>query len=186
MILMPDSSEDEAQRERNQTLAMTKRLVPALKRRGYRFVRLDEIPQVQTAALVRSQVVLAVEGGRPMALDPEGGDEVAPDFSENAPRVPFGVAPLADGSFALRARNGLLLSQPGAGTGLVTATSLKAGPRESFRLEALGAEGCAIRSATGGYFTVTDTKRGPRLAVTAKRRRRVAIRRIPPDRRGVV
>jgi hypothetical protein len=175
MILMHDSSEDDALRPRNQTLLMTKRMVPALKRKGYRFVGLDEIPQVRTAALVRSQVVLAADGGRPVALDPRGGDELAPDLPEDAPRVPFGVAPLAAGRFALRARNGLFLSETGAGSGLVTATSPEAGPRESFRLESLGASGFAVRSATGGYFTVTDTERGPRLAVTPQRRARLAF-----------
>jgi peptidoglycan/xylan/chitin deacetylase (PgdA/CDA1 family) len=177
MILMHDSSDDDALRPRNQTMLMTKRMVPELKRKGYRFVRLDEIPQVRTAAPVRSQVVLAVDGGGPLALDPGGGDEIAPDFTEKALRVPFGVVPLAAGRFALRARNGLFLSEPGAGagTGLVTATSPEAGPRESFRFEALGASGFAVRSATGGYITVTDTERGPRLAVTSRGRERLAF-----------
>ena len=32
---------------RNRTMEMTKLLVPALKKRGYRFVPLDAVPQVQ-------------------------------------------------------------------------------------------------------------------------------------------
>lgn len=47
IILMHDSSEEEPVRRRNQTLAMTKILVPLLQQRGYRFVRLDVVPQVR-------------------------------------------------------------------------------------------------------------------------------------------
>jgi peptidoglycan/xylan/chitin deacetylase (PgdA/CDA1 family) len=175
LILMHDSSEDDALRPRNQTLLMSKRLVPELKRIGYRFVRLDEIPQVRCVAMVRSQVVLGADGGPPLTLEPGGGDEIVPDYSGNAPRIPFGVAPLIAGWFALRARNGLFLSGPGTATGLIRASSPEAGPRESFCLEALGAAGFAVRSATSGYLTLTDTERGPCLAVTPHRRGRLAF-----------
>jgi peptidoglycan/xylan/chitin deacetylase (PgdA/CDA1 family) len=49
IILMHDSSEEESVRLRNQTMQMTKILVPLLKKRGYRFVRLDAVPQVAIA-----------------------------------------------------------------------------------------------------------------------------------------
>jgi peptidoglycan/xylan/chitin deacetylase (PgdA/CDA1 family) len=49
IILMHDSSEEEVIRRRNRTMQMTKILVPLLKKRGYRFIRLDAVPQVQDA-----------------------------------------------------------------------------------------------------------------------------------------
>jgi peptidoglycan/xylan/chitin deacetylase (PgdA/CDA1 family) len=49
IILMHDSSEDEFVRKRNQTMQMTKILVPALRKREYHFVRLDAVPQVREA-----------------------------------------------------------------------------------------------------------------------------------------
>ncbi len=49
IILMHDSSAEEFIRDRNQTMQMTKSLVPALKERGYSFVRLDTVPQVEAA-----------------------------------------------------------------------------------------------------------------------------------------
>ena len=49
IILMHDSSDDPAIRANNRTFEATQLLVAALKPRGYRFVRLDEIPQVQAA-----------------------------------------------------------------------------------------------------------------------------------------
>jgi len=50
ILLLHDSSEQEEMRPRNRTAELTARLVPALKARGYRFVRLDEVPQVRAAA----------------------------------------------------------------------------------------------------------------------------------------
>jgi peptidoglycan/xylan/chitin deacetylase (PgdA/CDA1 family) len=49
IVLMHDSSEEEYVRRHNQTMRMTKLLVPQLKERGYRFVRLDEVPSVREA-----------------------------------------------------------------------------------------------------------------------------------------
>ncbi len=49
IVLMHDSSEDPAVRPRNQALEATRLLVPALKADGYRFVGLDEVPQVRSA-----------------------------------------------------------------------------------------------------------------------------------------
>ncbi len=49
IILMHDSSDDPAIGANNRTAEVTQLLVVALKQRGYRFVRLDQIPQVQSA-----------------------------------------------------------------------------------------------------------------------------------------
>jgi peptidoglycan/xylan/chitin deacetylase (PgdA/CDA1 family) len=49
IVLMHDCSEEPAQQRRNCTAAMTRLLVPLLKERGYRFVGLDEAPQVRAA-----------------------------------------------------------------------------------------------------------------------------------------
>ena len=40
---MHDSSEEEAVRANNRTLELTKRIVPVLEERGYRFVGLDQV-----------------------------------------------------------------------------------------------------------------------------------------------
>ncbi len=49
IILMHDSCEEADGRAKNQALAMTRCLMPLLKARGFRFVRLDEIPPIQAA-----------------------------------------------------------------------------------------------------------------------------------------
>jgi peptidoglycan/xylan/chitin deacetylase (PgdA/CDA1 family) len=53
ILLLHDSSDDERLVARNRTAELTVRLVPELKRRGYRFVGLDEVPQVRAAARAR-------------------------------------------------------------------------------------------------------------------------------------
>lgn len=50
ILLLHDSSEENDVRPRNRTCEMTQLLVPRLKARGYRFVRLDEVPRVHRAA----------------------------------------------------------------------------------------------------------------------------------------
>ncbi len=49
IVLMHDSSEDPDVRPRNRALEATRLLVPALRAEGYRFVALDDVPQVRSA-----------------------------------------------------------------------------------------------------------------------------------------
>jgi hypothetical protein len=46
IILMHDSSEKAEQITLNRTMELTKLLVPALRERGYRFARLDAVPEL--------------------------------------------------------------------------------------------------------------------------------------------
>jgi peptidoglycan/xylan/chitin deacetylase (PgdA/CDA1 family) len=61
IILMHDSSAEEFLRVRNRTWQMTTILVPLLQARGYRFVRLDAIPQVRAAAGAGGRGLLSTE-----------------------------------------------------------------------------------------------------------------------------
>jgi peptidoglycan/xylan/chitin deacetylase (PgdA/CDA1 family) len=47
IVLLHDSSDDEAIRRQNRTLELTMRLVPVLRYRGYKFVSLYQLPQVE-------------------------------------------------------------------------------------------------------------------------------------------
>jgi peptidoglycan/xylan/chitin deacetylase (PgdA/CDA1 family) len=54
IVLLHDSSEDPTQAARNRAGELTRHLVPALLERGYRFLRVDEAPQV-AAAMARGR-----------------------------------------------------------------------------------------------------------------------------------
>lgn len=172
IILMHDSSEDPEMRPRNQTYQMTRYLVPELKRRGFRFVGLDRVPQAASAAGVRSLVSLAAEGAPSLIVDVEAGDAIMPGPA-GAPAARFGVVPLDGDAFALRAPNGLFLSvsesKGPAGDSTVAADGTAAGLRQRLRLEVLGRGRHAIRTHGDRYLALVDTEAGRRIAATARR-----------------
>ncbi len=68
IVLMHDSSEDPAVARNNQILAVARRIVPVLKANGYRFVRLDAVPQAREAMAalhLTSPVTAETESGVP-------------------------------------------------------------------------------------------------------------------------
>jgi len=148
IILMHDSSEDAVIRANNQTAEATQLLVAALKRRGYRFIRLDAIPQVQSATRVSALIELRSAGGRALLrADDEaiyvGGATAAADAET------FGVEALGDQYIALRLSNGQYLSVE---TGLLHAGPLCAGESERLRIEQRGTHQIALQTAHGCYI----------------------------------
>jgi peptidoglycan/xylan/chitin deacetylase (PgdA/CDA1 family) len=53
IVLLHDSSEDPAVAARNKTYGLTRAIVPILKDEGYRFIRLDQVPQMRFALEAR-------------------------------------------------------------------------------------------------------------------------------------
>jgi peptidoglycan/xylan/chitin deacetylase (PgdA/CDA1 family) len=147
IVLMHDSSEEEAVRVNNRTLELTRLLVPVLKGKGYRFVRLDEVPQVRSAVRVACQVALRSGDGELLTLLRDGGDGLAFVGSTDVDREAFGVVPLGAGRVALRASNGLYLSvQPG---GEILANGPEIGGRETFAVEERRDGQVSLRTAEG-------------------------------------
>ncbi len=144
IVLMHDSSEEAAVRPRNRTVQMTKLLVPVLKRRGYRFVRLDEVPQVRSAARVTSQLTLRTADGRYVRCRESGA--IATGFTRDS----FGVVPVCDGRVALRAANGRYLSARG---GRVAAAGVTVTRGEVFAIERLPGAELAFRTAGGRFLS---------------------------------
>jgi peptidoglycan/xylan/chitin deacetylase (PgdA/CDA1 family) len=69
IVLMHDSTADiDELRSRNRALGLARQLVPELRRRGFRFVRLDAIPQVARATSISPQLVQAAWGDSRDAL----------------------------------------------------------------------------------------------------------------------
>jgi peptidoglycan/xylan/chitin deacetylase (PgdA/CDA1 family) len=139
ILLMHDSAPEDDLRRRNQSLPMTKMLVAGLKERGYRFVRLDAVPEVRTAMQVTYQIALRTHDGRHLHCGDDGELQLALSRNEEN-REAFGVIDQADGTVALRASNGLLAS---------------AGEEEVYFLEDLGAGDVALRTLPGLYLSRT-------------------------------
>jgi peptidoglycan/xylan/chitin deacetylase (PgdA/CDA1 family) len=146
IVLMHDSSEDATLRPRNRTVQTTKLLVPVLKRRGYRFVRLDAVPQVRSAARVVALTALATPEGRYLACGRDGGELVEIDTPEG-----FGVVPVRGGCIALRARNGRYVSSRG---GRVAARGVAVGRHEALTVRRLRGGRVAFRAAESRRLAV--------------------------------
>lgn len=163
IVLMHDSSVDGELRARNHALPMTKILVRLLKERGFRFVRLDAIPALRSAARVVSQVYLKTPD-RQSALRTDGtqGTIVLGPARDEAAEC-FGLVPLADGRFALRASQGQFLSVPGPGQGAAAARacSLDVDADGSLTLERLDDRRVAFRTSDGSFLVQEDDRLQP-------------------------
>ncbi|HLH28161.1 MAG TPA: polysaccharide deacetylase family protein, partial [Acidimicrobiales bacterium] len=103
IILMHDSSEDAGLRAGNRALEVTKLIVPALEAEGYRFIRLDAIPQVQTAMAVTSLVALRTGEDRYLGWSDEPRGRIVAEARSVGAREQFGVVELDADRIALRA-----------------------------------------------------------------------------------
>jgi peptidoglycan/xylan/chitin deacetylase (PgdA/CDA1 family) len=152
MILMHDSSEDEAPRLSNQAFKTTRLLLPELLARGFRFLPLEEIPQVRSALRVSRQMYLRCITGRYLQRFPDT-DEIIEEIADEIEHDAFGVVRLAKGRIALRASHGLFLSAPLA-QGLARANASCAGPSETFAVEQLENGQVRLRAWNGTYLAV--------------------------------
>ena len=162
IVLMHDSSDEEAVKENNQAMQTTKLLVPLLKAKGYRFVRLDSLPQLRSALAVRRQVTLRAADGRSLVRE---GDTILLAAADEEDCEVFGLVELGEGRIALRASNGLFLSAPAEG-GEVSAKGLEASEQETLAVETL--PGGSWRTSDGKYFA---SGRGDKLFAEARSRR---------------
>ncbi len=149
IVLMHDSSDDPAVRANNRTEETTRLLVPELQARGYRFVRLDAIPQVQSAVAVTSLIALRSPEAQVLVLDDDGMLRMHPSSEDtNAREEVFGLVPTEAGQVALRASGGRFVSIE-ANQAPVRTGPVEHGPAEQLRLEAIGPGRVALRSAHG-------------------------------------
>jgi peptidoglycan/xylan/chitin deacetylase (PgdA/CDA1 family) len=150
IVLMHDSSVDEALRANNRTLEVTRLIVPALREQGYRFVGLDAVPQVESAVRVAYQVALRAVDGAALVLRRNGSEQLTFDASPGLEREAFGVVPLGAGRVALRASDGMYLSV-GAG-GAVVAEGETIGDGETLEMAEQEGGGVALRAGSGEYL----------------------------------
>jgi peptidoglycan/xylan/chitin deacetylase (PgdA/CDA1 family) len=152
IVLMHDSTADiDEIRTKNQALGLAHWLVPRLRRLGFRFVRLDEVPQVVSAMKVSRHFLLASHEGESLSV-PRGTAKIGmmPSGASDMNTI-WGVSDLGNDHWALRAPNGLYLSARTEGH--VSADALFLGEREIFRVEHRPA-GIALRTSRGDYLAL--------------------------------
>lgn len=123
---MHDSSEDPEARRNNRADEVTRIIVPILQGEGFRFVRLDEIPQVRTALAVSSVIALRGEEGSYLTWTENPPGRIVGGSRSIGAREPFGVVAIEPARVALRATNGFFLAdRPNAGGVVACADNLE-------------------------------------------------------------
>lgn len=156
IVLMHDSTADiDEIRTKNQALGLARWLVPRLRRLGFRFVRLDEIPQIVSAMNVSFQAILSSRDGDLLSA-PCGTTRIGmlPQASSDMSAI-WGVVDLGDDHWALRAANGQYLSAHIKGR--VCADALFLGEREIFSVERRPS-GIALRTGRGAYLALDSDR----------------------------
>jgi len=173
IVLLHDCTADQETVKRgNRTLETVKLLVPELKRRGYTFVRLDDVPGMEPHP--HSAIRLALRGSNGLYVSPQagGGGPIHVDGPAVGPWEPLVMEDLYVGKVALRAANGLYVSPQSGGGGNVLANGPAVGPWEPLDLISLGNRNVALRTITGDFLTVGTgpgnplSAAGPRLSLT--------------------
>jgi peptidoglycan/xylan/chitin deacetylase (PgdA/CDA1 family) len=161
IVLMHDSTADiDELRPRNQALGLARILIPELLRRGYRFVRLDQIPQVAAAGAVSELVELKANDGRAVACPRSGTEVVLVDCEDERPDAVWGVVLVGEDQWTLRAPGGRFLSvAPG---GQIAADADTPGEAARLRVERGPAGRIGLRTVEGRYLATERS--GNRLA----------------------
>lgn len=170
IVLMHDSSWETRILEGHEGLRMLQILIPELIAHGYRFVRLDEVPQVQSAVLVSRRISLAdVRSAKRLSIDCRrrgllvAGAESPDDGGE------FGLVTLEGGHIALRGSNGRFLAVSAGADGQVFADAAALGDDTLFQIEEFAGNQIAIRSLKEArYLTCEDVNDGLVLASTSE------------------
>jgi hypothetical protein len=151
---------------------LVRSLVPELRRRGFRFVRLDDVPLVTSAARVSIALALTACDGRHVTAPPHAEDVTFADGPGVGPDAVLGVVDLGEGRWALRGSNGRFFS-PRRG-GEVVADAPEVGPGEVFTVESLG--GCRVALRTEYRTFLTRGRRDdnrPRADATVRGEREI-------------
>ena len=164
---MHDSTGDsDEMRAQNRTYDFTRLLIPILQRMGYNFVRLDEIPEIITAAERPLIGGLKASNGLFVSAQSGGGGEIYVNGLRFDSWERIEVQYIAPGKVALKAPNGQFYSAQNGGSGLVLANGPRISNWERFDAIPVGPEGVAFRTHQGKYLT-RESASGGRLMATA-------------------
>jgi len=137
---------------KNQTFELIRLLIPRLIADGYRFIRLDAVPQVRSAILVSSIGGLRAQNGLYVSPSNGGGGSIPVNGQGLYQWEELGLVQLQNGQVAIRTPNGQFMSvQP---TGEILANGTGVYDWERFDLLDQGSPVVALRAWTGNYVTV--------------------------------
>lgn len=168
IVLMHDSTADmDSVKWANQTCAMNQLLIPLLLQRGYTFVRLDDVPDVEAVPGLPYQVALLASSGTFISPQNGGGGQILVNGPAVGAWEPLSVEYVSPGKVALRAVNGLYISPQAGGGGEVFANGPAVGPWELLDLIITGSNRAAFRTITG-HFLTRESADGGRLLATVR------------------
>lgn len=111
IVLLHDSNFEDKLRKENNTYAVCRIIIPKLQKRGYRFVRLDAVPQVASAALVSKRFRLrTLDGKYFISVNQHAHGYVLACEISFGEHEEFGLVECEDGQIAIRVFNGEFLS----------------------------------------------------------------------------
>ena len=153
IILLHDSNFEEEIRSNNNTYALCRIIIPELQKRGYRFVRLDAIPHVASAALVSKRFSLkTLDGKYFVSINQHSTGCVLACVVSLSEHEEFGLVELEGEQIAIRVYNGEFLSVHGVENGYACSFKPKIGVSESFQLIRLADNKVVFKIADSGHF----------------------------------
>ncbi len=157
IVLLHDSSETEAMRNGNLAFEMTRWLVPQLEERGYRFVRLDQVPGVASAGRVTRQVTFEAAPGQWLTCPGDSTRiKLTPTDRRPGGRDRFGVVSVGQATrgelVGLRAWNGCYLAR--TRTGEIRAESTTIDDSSRWQLAPTPSDRFEIRSSQHESMTL--------------------------------
>jgi peptidoglycan/xylan/chitin deacetylase (PgdA/CDA1 family) len=174
IVMHDDIADMDVVKPKNKTLELTKKLVPILLARGFRFIGLDEIESVKAdLAQVEKFKLRGSSNGKYIRLV-QAGSAIRVDGSKNDPMTDIILEDLGHGKVALKMANGHYLSSGDAAGDGLTATGTSVGMYESFDMMQLKDSLIVLRTATGNFLNI-DRKHGESLVSTVEFMRQAEI-----------
>lgn len=165
IVLMHDSSEEAESRPKNRAMEATKLMVPRLRELGFRFIALDEIPQVMSALRVTHQVTLRASSGRFLCCRRDRADALFADTEHERAAERFGVVELGEERIALRSSQGTYVTVDESEN--VRADALTLSEPARLILQHLDDRQVYLRTGSGAYIGIDGKDGGQAIMVAA-------------------
>jgi peptidoglycan/xylan/chitin deacetylase (PgdA/CDA1 family) len=155
IVVMHDEIADmEFVQTKNQTLALTKQLIPILKSKGYKFVRLDEITSIKEDMARPLKLTLATGSGKYLRLSDNKNIVVAKEKVTS--NFEFGITDLGLGQFAFLSPNNLFFSYECGTESIIQAGKVEIGDKEKFALIPINTNKFLIRAYNGHFLKINE------------------------------